>query len=47
MAKLKFTMDESDKPTKQAVGMYSKDGEYVEFDQPCECVGQVSVSKFI
>ena len=41
MAKLKFQMDESDKPTKMAVGMYSKDGEYVDFDQLCECVGQV------
>ncbi len=46
MAKLKFTMDENDKPTKEAVGMYSKDGEYVDFDQPCECVGQVSVSNY-
>ncbi len=42
MAKLKFQMDENDKPTKQAIGMYSKDGEYVDFDKPCECVGQVS-----
>jgi hypothetical protein len=23
------------------VGMYSKDGEYVDFDEPCKCVGQV------
>ena len=42
MAKLKFKMDENDKPTKEAVGMYSKDGEYVDFDEPCKCVGQVS-----
>lgn len=41
MAKLKFKMDENDKPTKEAIGMYSKDGEYVDFDKPCECVGQV------
>ena len=41
MAKLKFVMDENDKPTKTAVGMFSKDGEYVDFDEPCELVGQV------
>ena len=34
-------MDENEKPTKEAVGMYSKDGEYVDFDKPCQCVGQV------
>ena len=34
-------MDENNKPTKEAVGMYSKDGEYVDFDKPCQCVGQV------
>ena len=44
MAKLKFTMDENDKPTKEAFGMYSKDKEYVDFDQPFECVGQVSMN---
>ena len=42
MAKLKFKEDEEGKPTKEAVGMYSKDGEYVDFDEPCKCVGQVS-----
>ena len=41
MAKLKFKEDEDGKPTKEAVGMYSKDGEYVDFDEPCKCVGQV------
>lgn len=41
MSSLKFTLDESEKPTKEAVGMYSKDGEYVDFDKPCQCVGQV------
>ena len=43
MSSLKFTKDESGEPTKEAVGMYSKDGEYVEFDSPCQCVGQVSM----
>jgi dynein heavy chain len=41
MAKLKFKEDGDGNPTKEAVGMYSKDGEYVDFDEPCKCVGQV------
>ena len=41
MAKLKFKKDADGEPTKEAVGMYSKDGEYVDFDEPCKCVGQV------
>lgn len=41
MAQLKF-MEEDGQPTKEAIGMFSKDGEYVAFDKPCMCVGQVS-----
>ena len=41
MSALKFEEDESG-PTKVAVGMYSKDKEYVDFDTSCECVGQAS-----
>lgn len=41
MAKLKFVDDEDGNPTKEAVGMYSKEGEYVDFDKPCDCNGQV------
>ena len=43
MAKLKFQQDADGKPTKEALGMFSKDKdpEYVEFDKPCMCVGQV------
>ena len=41
MARLKFVEDEKGEPTNEATGMYSKDGEYVEFDKPCMCVGQV------
>ena len=41
MAKLKFQQDDSGQPTKTALGMYSKDGEYVDFDEPCELTGQV------
>jgi len=35
MAKIKFIKD------KLGVGMYAKDGEYVQFDGNCECSGQV------
>ena len=42
MAQLKF-LEEEGQPTKQAIGMYSKDGEYVGFDEPCMCVGQVGL----
>ena len=36
-------MEEEGQPTKEAIGMFSKDGEYVAFDKPCMCVGQVSL----
>lgn len=36
MAQLKFTKD------KLAVGMFAKDGEYVEFHGNCDCSGQVN-----
>lgn len=41
MAQLKFHKDENEQPTKEAMGMWSKDGEYVDFDKPCICAGQV------
>lgn len=44
MASLKFEEDASGEPTRNAVGMYSKDKEYVDFDAPCACVGQVSIA---
>ena len=40
MAQLKF-VEKDGQPTDEAAGMYSKDGEYVDFDKPCLCVGQV------
>ena len=40
MAQLKFA-EKNGEPTDEALGMYSKDGEYVDFDKPCICVGQV------
>ena len=43
MARLKFKEDDDGKPMKIALGMYSKEGEYVDFSEPCECVGQVEV----
>ena len=43
MASLKFKEDENGEATKVALGMFSKDKEYVDFDQPCECVGQVRI----
>ncbi|XP_077979817.1 dynein beta chain, ciliary-like [Glandiceps talaboti] len=45
MAKLKFEdeEEESGSDTKVALGMFSKEGEYVDFDSPCECTGQVEV----
>ncbi|XP_014668470.1 PREDICTED: LOW QUALITY PROTEIN: dynein beta chain, ciliary-like [Priapulus caudatus] len=41
MARLKFLEDEDGNLTKTALGMYSKEDEYVDFDRPCECTGQV------
>lgn len=40
MAKLKF--EEVDgKPGNKAIGMHSKDGEYVDMSEHCVCKGQV------
>lgn len=41
MAKMQFEGDEERNPSKAAVGMYSKEDEYVPFNQPCDCSGQV------
>ena len=41
MAKLRFKPDERGELTKEAISMYSKDGEIVDFSQPRLCVGQV------
>ncbi|XP_072167681.1 dynein beta chain, ciliary [Diadema setosum] len=42
-AKMKFKQDDEGNDTKEALGMYSKEGEYVDFDKVCECNGQVEV----
>ena len=41
MAQLKFIEDDEGNATKEAIGMYSKEGEYVDFDKSCNCSGQV------
>ena len=41
MAKLKFEKDSSGKELKVALGMTSKDGEYVDLDSQCDLSGQV------
>lgn len=38
---LAFRKDERDEPTKVAIGMYSGEGEYVEFADDCICEGPV------
>ncbi|KAK5851425.1 hypothetical protein PBY51_002220 [Eleginops maclovinus] len=43
MAKMRFDADEEESPAKTAVGMYSREGEYVSFSQPCDCSGQVEL----
>uniref|UniRef100_H2Y9A0 Dynein axonemal heavy chain 11 n=1 Tax=Ciona savignyi TaxID=51511 RepID=H2Y9A0_CIOSA len=40
---LKFRGDNDEEAIKTALGMYSKEGEYVNFDEPCELVGQVEI----
>lgn len=41
MAKMRFETDEEGNSSKTGLGMYSKEEEYVPFNQCCECTGQV------
>lgn len=41
MARLNFK--EKDEKPKTALGMYAKDGEYVKFNEECDCTGAVSI----
>ena len=41
MSTLEFTKEDEGNPTKQAIGMYSKEKEYVAFKEPFMCTGQV------
>ncbi|XP_074120841.1 dynein axonemal heavy chain 9 [Sminthopsis crassicaudata] len=43
MARMKFQVDSSKKTTKKSLGMYSKEEEYVNFREPCDCNGQVEI----
>uniref|UniRef100_A0A3Q3NPA1 Dynein heavy chain 9, axonemal-like n=1 Tax=Labrus bergylta TaxID=56723 RepID=A0A3Q3NPA1_9LABR len=43
MAKMRFEADEEGNPSKIGLGMYSKEEEYVSFNQTCDCTGQVEV----
>ncbi|KAJ3180788.1 hypothetical protein HDU85_003867 [Gaertneriomyces sp. JEL0708] len=43
LTQLKFAEGPNGEPTKTAVGMYSREDEYVAFLQPCECTGPVEV----
>ncbi|NXO76324.1 DYH9 protein, partial [Sitta europaea] len=43
VAKLKFQVDSEQKMTKVGLGMYSREEEYVQFSEPCDCSGQVEV----
>ncbi|KAF2978603.1 hypothetical protein EK904_004180 [Melospiza melodia maxima] len=43
LASLKFQVDSEEKTTKTGVGMYSREEEYVQFSEPCDCSGQVEV----
>lgn len=47
MASLKFETDENGEPIKEALGMYSKENEYVNFTNVCNCAGQVNISLYI
>lgn len=47
MAKMQFQLDTSEKTTKISLGMYSKEGEYVAFSEPCDCSGQVMETSFL
>ena len=43
MSTLEFAKDDEGAPTKEAIGMYSKENEYVKFKEPFMCTGQVGV----
>lgn len=45
MAKMRFEADGEESPSKTGLGMYSKEEEYVPFNQPCDCTGQVKHSR--
>uniref|UniRef100_A0AAR2IP24 Dynein heavy chain 9, axonemal n=1 Tax=Pygocentrus nattereri TaxID=42514 RepID=A0AAR2IP24_PYGNA len=42
-AKMKFETDADGNPTKMGLGMFSKEEEYVPFNERCDCTGQVEI----
>lgn len=44
MAKMQFDADEEERPAQSAVGVFSREEEYVPFSQACECTGQVQTA---
>jgi len=47
MSDLEFAKnDQMDNP-KRAVGMYSKEEEYVPFNESCDCTGQVKCTVYL
>lgn len=42
IAKTRFETDGEGNPSMMGLGMYSKEEEYVPFNQCCECTGQVN-----
>lgn len=45
MAKMRFEADGEGNPSKIGLGMYSKEEEYVPFNQSCDCSGQVKYTR--
>ncbi|XP_060795606.1 dynein axonemal heavy chain 9-like [Neoarius graeffei] len=43
MSKMKFENDGDSNPSKLGIGMYSKENEYVPFNELCDCTGQVEL----
>ncbi|KAM4663589.1 dynein axonemal heavy chain 17 [Discoglossus pictus] len=43
LSKLEFKLDSDKKLMKIALAMYSKENEYVAFDEECDCTGQVEI----
>ena len=43
LAHMKFELDKDENPIKNGLGMYSKDGEYVDLNSPCDLNGQVNL----
>lgn len=47
MATMQFESDGEGNPSKTVLGMYSREEEYVPFNQSCDCTGQVKHARHI